>query len=95
LNHDGGRGSYDGPLVSGDGCVFHAYNTYVVLWDGRITTCCLEHRCMTPYTVDDILESGYCCTSTDRCLTCNVGPKLWETKPICMVDKLHNNVDKT
>jgi hypothetical protein len=81
--HDWGMGEYSGPLADGYDCLFKHHDTYVVLWDGRITGCCMESECSTHYTVKDLLCGvEHTFKPLPRCATCQVGPKIWVTGPI-------------
>jgi len=40
-------------------CIFERENAFVVLWDGRISSCCIDvEGRRSPLTVDEVLENG-------------------------------------
>jgi hypothetical protein len=76
-NHDWGKGGTN--VEYGQKCVYLDENTYVVLWDGYINTCCIEAEKQLQLTVDDLLNGHeYKSERIPLCKTCNVAPQTWE-----------------
>lgn len=76
-NHDWGK-THDG-VSYGQKCVFRDFNTYVVLWDGSINTCCIEAEKQLQLTVDDLIDGAeYEFKDIPLCKTCTVAPQTWE-----------------
>lgn len=54
-------------------CIFEKQNAFVVLWDGKINTCCIAVEDQLNLTVDNLLNGiPYAFTKTNLCRSCGL-----------------------